>query len=199
VDTRGEILAAARDEFAAKGYDGASLRGIARVAGVDPALVHHYFAGGKDAVFAAAMDLPLDPSAVPVMLAGDLDGLGERVMRFALSVWGRPEARTPALALLRAAMTHERAAAMLRGFVSHAVLGRVAAQVGTPDAKLRANLVASQVVGVVMLRYVVRVEPLASLSEDEVVSLVAPTLQRYLTTGLSAGLPEGQPAGTSQG
>jgi len=181
-DTRAEILVAARAEFSDKGYDAVSLRGVARAAGVDPALVHHYFTGGKEELFAAAMEFPVDPSVVlPRFLAGDLDTVGERLVRVIMEVWGSPAARMPILAVVRSAMTHERAATMLRGFVTKAIVGRIAARLDTPDAMVRANLMASQLVGLAMLRYVIRVEPLASLSEDEVVALIAPTIQRYAT------------------
>jgi AcrR family transcriptional regulator len=181
VDTRGEILEAARGEFGERGYDGASVRGIARAAGVDPALVHHYF-GGKEQVFVAAMELPFDPSVVlPGVIAGDVDALGERFVRFFLSIWSNADARGPFLALLRAASTSDEAAAMLRSFVEQALLGRVVpALPPAPDRPLRMTLAASQLIGMALLRFVVKVEPLASASEDEVVALVAPTLQRYL-------------------
>ena len=180
-DTRGEILAAARAEFADKGYDGASIRSIARLAGVDPALVHHYF-GGKEQVFVAAMELPVDPSQVlPHILAGDRADLGERVVRFFLSVWGNAGTRAPFLALLRSATTSEPGAAMMRSFVSEAITGRVAATLDVPQPELRAALTASQLMGLALLRYVIRIGPLAAATDDEVVAIVAPTIQRYLT------------------
>ena len=185
-DTRAQVLAAARTEFATRGYDGASVRGIARAADVDPALVHHYF-GSKEQVFVAAMALPFDPSAVlPGVLAGDPDGLAERVLRLFLSVYEDPASREPFLALLRSAMSSEQAAAMLRGFVSSALLGRMAAAVELPDRELRVSLAAAQMVGVAMLRYVVGVEPLASATHEELVELLTPTLQRYLSGGWPA-------------
>lgn len=180
-DTRGEIVEAARAEFAERGYEGATIRGIARAAGVDAALVHHYF-GGKEQVFVAAMELPFDPgAALPQVLAGDPAQLGERFARFFLSIWGNADSRAPFLALLRSASTSESAAAMLRAFVEQALLGRVVARLApAPDRALRMTLAASQLLGMALMRYVVRVEPLASASEDEVVALVAPAIQRYL-------------------
>jgi AcrR family transcriptional regulator len=184
VDTRGDILAAARTEFAASGYDGATIRGIARAAGVDPALVHHYF-GGKEQVFVAAMSLPVDPSVeLPKVLSGDPAGRGERVVRFFLSIWGNAESRAPFLALLRSATTSEAAAAMMRSFVAEALVARVAATVpDLPDRELRIELSASHLVGLALLRYVIKVEPLAAASDDEIVAIVAPTVQRYLEGG----------------
>ncbi|HJY26328.1 MAG TPA: TetR family transcriptional regulator [Actinomycetes bacterium] len=184
VDTRAEIVTAARQEFAEKGYDGVTLRGIARVADVDPALVHHYFANGKEELFVAAMQLPFSPAErLPDVLAGGVDGLGERMTRFFLSVWGDPRGREPFLAVLRAALTNEQAAAMLRGFVAQTILSRVAAALDVPpeERELRVEVAAAQLIGVAMLRYVIRIEPLASATDEDVVALVAPTLQRYLT------------------
>lgn len=178
-DRPGEILAAARAEFAEKGYAGASVRGIARRAAVDPALVHHYF-GTKEQVFVAAMELPFDPAELlPPALAGDPSGLGERLVRMFLRIWADPDSRAPMLGLLRSALTGEQGATMLREFVGSALLRRIG-QVAAPIDPLRVQAAAAQMVGVVLLRHVVRLEPLASASEDDVVAMVAPTIQRYL-------------------
>jgi AcrR family transcriptional regulator len=179
-DTRGEILDAARTEFADKGYDGASVRGIARAASVDAALVHHYF-GSKEQMFVAAMALPVDPSDVlPDVLAGDPDRLGERFARMFLGLWSDPAFREPMLALLRSATTSERGAQMLREFVGAALLSRVASAVDAPDAPLRVSTAAAQLVGIVLLRYVIGVPTLVAATDEEIIALVAPTLQRYL-------------------
>ena len=180
-DRRAVILTRAREEFADKGYAGASLRAIARSAGVDPALVHHYF-GTKEQVFVAAMELPFTPAElVPQILDGPRDELGERLVRTFLGIWSHPDFRTPMLGMLRSAMTGEQGAAMLREFVGSALLGRIGAAIGPIDP-LRVQVAAAQMVGVVILRHVVLLEPLASAAEDDVVALVAPTLQRYLTS-----------------
>jgi len=187
--TRDAILDAARETFAERGYDGATVRVVAARAGVDPALVHHYF-GTKDALFAAAMELPFDPAAVvPVLLGPGLDGLGERLVRFFLRVWDEPAPRARIQAILSSALTYEAAATLLREFVTREILGRVAAAVAAPDAELRASLVGSQLVGLGILRYLVRVEPLASADTETVVAAVAPTIQRYLTGELAPGHP----------
>ena len=179
-DRRTSILDAARGEFAAKGYVGTSVRGIARGAAVDPALVHHYF-GTKEQVFVAAMELPFDPAErLPQVLAGDPDGVGERLLHMFLGMWDDPEFREPMLGLLRSAVTGEQGAKLLREFVGGALLGRVAEALGGIDP-LRVQAAAAQMVGVVILRHVVRMEPMASASPDEIAALVAPTLQRYLT------------------
>ena len=178
-DRRTAILSAAREQFAATGYAAASVRGIARQAGVDPALVHHYF-GTKEQVFVAAMQLPFQPGEMlPQVLAGDPDGLGERLVRLFLGAWDSPEFRAPMLGMLRSAMTGEQGAAMLREFVGTALIGRVADAVGPVDP-LRVQAAAAQMVGVVILRHVIRLEPLASAPVDDVVALIAPAVQRHL-------------------
>jgi AcrR family transcriptional regulator len=172
---------AARAEFAERGYDGATVRAIATRAGVDPALVHHYF-GAKEHVFLAAMQLPIEPATiVAAITTGPRDAIGERAVRTLLAVWENPAARTGFLALLRSAMTHEQAASLLRQFVTRTLLARVAATLDVPDPQLRAALCGSQLVGLAMLRFVLRVEPLASAPPESVVRLVGPTIQRYLT------------------
>ena len=181
-DRRQAILDAAREQFAEKGYAAASIRAIARTADVDPALVHHYF-GSKEKVFVAAMELPFDPAErLPAVLEGDLDGLAERLVRMFLGIWADPAFRTPMLGLVRSAFTSEQGATMLREFVGEALLGRVAQTVrgAGPADPLRVQVAAAQLVGVVVLRYVVRLEPLASASDDDLVALLAPTVQRYL-------------------
>jgi AcrR family transcriptional regulator len=180
-DARDRILTAAREEFSAHGYDKTAIRSIARAAGVDPALVHHYF-GAKEQVFAAAIEVSFEPAlGVPEVLAGGPDGIGERLARYFFGVWENPVTRAPLLAVVRSALTHEKAAAVLRGIVLRRLLERVAAELNVPDPKLRAELAASQMVGIAVLRYVIKAEPLASEDAERIMALVAPTLQRYLT------------------
>ncbi|MDK0520244.1 TetR family transcriptional regulator [Streptomyces sp. ML-6] len=180
-DARTRILDAARTEFAERGYDKTSIRGVARAAGVDAALVHHYF-GTKDEVFAAAVELSFEPALViPAVLGEGPDGLGERLARYFLSVWENPASRAPLLAIMRSALTHEAAAKVLRGFVLRRLLERVAETLDVPDPTFRAELAASHMIGIVMMRYVLRTEPLASAPPEKIVGMVAPTLQRYLT------------------
>jgi AcrR family transcriptional regulator len=181
-DTRGEILAAARDEFGERAYDGASMRGIAARAGVDPALIHHYF-GTKERLFLDAMDIPFAPSEVAAtIVSGPIEGIGERAVRMFLTIWSDPVKRAPFLALLRSAMTSEIAAALLRQFVRRTILQRVVGQLDIPDRELRAETALSQLIGLALVRYVVKVEPLASVSDDELVALVGPVIQRYFDT-----------------
>ncbi|SNS36501.1 TetR family transcriptional regulator [Actinomadura mexicana] len=179
-ETREKILAAARDLFAEKGYDGASLRAIARAAEVDPALVHHFF-GNKEGVFVEAMRFPVDPSVLlPRIMSFPPDRLGEGLVRTFLQVWGDEDRRAPMLAMLRSAMTNEQAASLLREFVTSALFGRASQATEAPPLGIQAA--AGQMIGLMILRYVLRIEPLASASEDELIELVAPTLQRYLTS-----------------
>jgi len=187
------VLAAARTAFAERGYDGASIRVIAADAGVDPALVHHYF-GSKDKLFLAAVQAPVDPEELlPEVLAGGTADLGANVVRLLLRVWDGP-ARKAGLALVRSAVSNEWTARLLREFLVAKVLRRVVGTLGLPEAEgeARGSLVASQLIGVVMARYVLQLEPLASASPEELVAAVGPTVQRYLTGDVV--LPDGAAA-----
>jgi AcrR family transcriptional regulator len=175
--SRESILAAARARFASHGYDRTRVRDVADDAGVDPALVHYYF-NTKDGLFVAAMELPFRPAEVlGPLIAEGVDGLGERMVRQLLSVWDEPAHRASLLAIVGG---RPGGFVALREFITREIVRRVAGAVVRDRAELRANLVASQIIGLVMARYVARLEPLASLPADEVVPLVAPTLQRYL-------------------
>lgn len=176
--SRDDILAAARVLFGERGYDKASIRAIAREAGVDPALVHHFF-GSKEELFASAMEFPVDPAVfLGQVMAGPRAQIGERLARTFLRIWSNPRLRPQFVGIFRAAATTEQGAALLREFVTRAILARVAETLGLPPLSLAAA--ASQMLGVVMLKYIVQVEPMASATEDELVALLAPTLQRYL-------------------
>ncbi|WP_426506449.1 TetR family transcriptional regulator [Dactylosporangium sp. McL0621] len=184
-DTREAILAAARTAFAERGFDGASIRQIASTAGVDPALVHHYF-GAKDQLFLATMNAPIDPGELlPPVFEPGIDGVGERLVRAFLGVWDSP-AGTPVVALVRSAMQHDWSARMLREFLVSQILRRAARalDLDPAEAPKRAALVASQMIGIGILRYILKLEPLASMPPEEVVSNVAPTIQRYLADPL---------------
>jgi AcrR family transcriptional regulator len=178
--TRERILAAARSDFGKGGYDGATIRGIAAQAKVDPALVLHYF-DSKDGVFRAAIQFPMDPAEfIPRLLEPGLEGLGERLTRFFVEAWDSPTG-SPLIAVIRSVVGNEDAAALLRDFVSREVLGRIARALDLDQPQLRASLVASQLVGLAMLRYVIKLEPIASARVEEIVAWLGPTLQRYLT------------------
>ncbi len=180
-DTREAILAAAREVFAEKGFDNASIRAIATLAGCDPALVHHYF-GSKDKLFLATVQAPIDPGdLVPQVIAGGLDGAGDRLVRTLLGVWDNPATGPAALALVRSALQHEWSARMLREFLTTQVLRRVVSQLAVDQAPLRTSLVASQMFGLIGVRYLLRIEPLASAPAGVVAATVGPTVDRYLT------------------
>jgi AcrR family transcriptional regulator len=181
-DTRDRILTAARDEFSERGYEKTSVRGIAKSAGVDSALVHHYF-GTKEQVFEAAITQSFGPAlqAPRAIEEGPLDGVGERLARFFFSVWENPATRAPLLAIVRSALTNDTAAAVFRRIIAAQVLRRIAGQLELPDAELRAELAAAQLVGTAILRYVVKIEPLASADPEQVIARLAPVVQGHLT------------------
>jgi AcrR family transcriptional regulator len=184
--SREAILDAARRVFAEHGYQQATIRGVAELAGVDSALVHHYF-GKKQELFVAAVRLPVNPvEQLAAVLAADPDLVGERLVGTFLSIWDNAADRSPLLALVRSAVGDEDAAAMLREFITEEVLGQIARRLGSPDARLRATLVGSQLVGLIMARYIIKVEPLASAPAAQVAAAVGPTVQRYLTGDVDA-------------
>jgi AcrR family transcriptional regulator len=182
--TRDAITAAAREQFARQGYDRTSMRSVALAAGVDPTLVSHFF-GSKQRLFAEVMQLPFDPAAVlPHILAGDRAGIGARLAGFLVAVLQSPEGHARMIGLIRAAASEDAAAEVVRERVTRDILAPLAAGLGSDRPELRGSLAASQVVGLVMARHVVKVEPLASLSPEQVAALIAPTFQRYLTEPL---------------
>jgi AcrR family transcriptional regulator len=192
-DTREAILAAARDAFADKGYDKSSIRSIAADAGVDPALVHHYF-GNKDQLFLAALELPINPGELisEILADADRDHLGERLVRTFVRVWDSPAGK-PFAALIRTMVSKEWSTRLLREFLLSQILRRVAAAHVITEPDRRFPLVASQLIGLAMARYILKIEPLASASHDFVVAAIAPTIQRYLTMDLPPDDPVGRP------
>lgn len=178
-DTRTAIVEAARAEFAARGYDGTTLRGIARAAGVDPRLVHHYF-DGKQAVFQEVLQLPVQiTDVIERVFTGDPDHLAERALRAFFTVWDSPGASERLVAFLAASMTGSSARTMQQ-FLTREILTRISAFAEDDDPQLRASLAASQILGLAMARYVLRIEPLASADPDDLIPFLAPTIQRYL-------------------
>ena len=179
-DTRDAILAAARRRFATTGYNATSVRTIATEAGVDPALVIHYF-GTKEALFTAAAGMPAD---FPGLIAGlgtiPLENFGRTLARTYLGVVDSDDSRNAILALVRSAVSHDRAAAMLREFLTAQLLPVIARLTSHSDAQLRASLIAAQLIGIAMLRHVLRVEPLTKATPDEIAALVAPVIEQYL-------------------
>lgn len=180
--TRERIAEAARHLFAERGFDRTSVRAVAAEAGVDPALVHHYF-GTKDQLFLAAMQIPMDPGKIiPQLAAAGMNGLGERLVRTFIGIWDSP-AGAAGVALLRSAVRNEFAARMLREFITTQIMRRVLTHLDLDPAEIptRASLVASQIIGLAMMRYVIKLEPLASAAPDAVAAAIGPTLQRYIS------------------
>jgi AcrR family transcriptional regulator len=169
-DTRDAILDAARTAFAGRGYRGTTIRAVAADAGVDAALVHHYF-GTKDDLFLAALAIPVDPRVVLASaMEGGVEEAAERFLRVFLSVWDDPDLRLPLVGLARNAFDPD-------GRELFRALG-----VDRPEHRM--PVVASQVIGLILMRYVLEVEPIASMPAEQVVATYAPTIQRYLTDDL---------------
>ena len=181
------ILEAARAQFSEHGYNGATIRAIAAQAQVDPALVHHFY-GTKEALFAAAMRMPVVPSEVlTAALAGrpDEGGLGEFVVRTALTLWETDGLKETFLGLLRSAVTSEEAATMLREFVAESILGTIARAVGVKgtraEVEYRTAMAATQMLGLGLTRLVLGLPAVAQASVDELAATIGPSVERYLT------------------
>ncbi|MCF7548425.1 TetR family transcriptional regulator [Pseudonocardia sp. WMMC193] len=195
-DTRAALLEAARLEFNEKGYDGATVRRIAERAGVDAAMVNHWF-GGKGALFTASLEVPVDPSAlIAAVVAGGPDGVGERLVATFLRVWDLASGG-PLITLLRSVASHPAAARMMREFVASTILGPVVRAVSPDRHDERMALVAAQMIGIGLVRYVVELEPLATGGHGPIVAAVGPTVQGYLTGPLGGPVDDpGSPPGS---
>jgi AcrR family transcriptional regulator len=183
-DTRDRILASARNLFARNGIDRTSIRAIATGAGVDAALVHHYF-GTKQQLFAAAIHIPIDPMAVLVpMRETPVEELGLRLPSVLLPIWDS-ELGAGLIATLRSLLVGTDVN-LARSFLQEVVVAEVGSRVDTPPGTgiIRAQFVATQLMGVVMARYIVQIEPFASLPPEQIAQTIAPNLQRYLTGDL---------------
>lgn len=179
-DARSDILAAARSEFADKGYAAASVRGIARLAEVDPALVHHYFAG-KSQLFAATMDLELDPhDIVRKILDGPRQDAGQRLVRTFLAIWDAPERRAQVAALVRSMFGGPPEKSPVREFVLPELIMRVCTELQVDDPARRAGLIASQMLGLIAGRYVLQLPPVVALGAEDMVRTYGETIRRYL-------------------
>jgi AcrR family transcriptional regulator len=183
--TREGIARAARRQFAELGYDRTTIRSVAAEAGVDAALVLHYF-GSKQQLFLAAVDLPFEVSELVARIkSGSRADVGDRVAQFALGVLESDlEGRARWTGMIRAAASDPDAAEVLREVLTERIFEPLAEALGSDDAQLRANLASSQMVGLVMARYVIRIEPLASADPNTIAAAIAPTLQRYLVGDL---------------
>jgi AcrR family transcriptional regulator len=179
--TRATILAAAAECFAAGGYDATSMRHVAATAAVDPALVRRFF-GGKEQLFSeVAATLILPERALAAVTEGAPEAAGERLLRYFLSLLGDVSHPGPFFGLIRSAVTSDHAAELLRRLLAEEVLGKLAASYRSETAELGAALAASQLVGLAVARYTVRLDALAAADPDDLVRWVAPVIQSYLT------------------
>lgn len=187
-DTRERILDSARELFALNGIDRTSIRAVAKGAGVDAALVHHYF-GTKEQLFAAAIHIPINPmDVIGPMLEVPIEELGLKLPSVLLPLWDS-ELGAGLIATLRSLIAGDEVG-LARSFLQEIVGGAVGARVDHPPGtgKVRTQFVASQLMGVVMARYIIKVEPFASLPTEQIIETIAPNLQRYLTGDLPQGL-----------
>jgi AcrR family transcriptional regulator len=180
-DTRGEIVQAARESFADKGFSATSIRAVARQAGVDAALVHHYF-DSKDELFIEAMAIPVDPRQIAAqILDGPREEIGRRVATVFLGIWESPEGAQRMKALFRSILTSDEVARMMREGIGQMIIQPISQVLDVPDAQLRVGLVASQLVGAAIVRYLVGLEPVASVDIETLIDRLAPVLQQHLT------------------
>lgn len=188
--SRDAVLAAAKVRFATDGYEKTTLRAIARDAHVDPSMVLYLF-GSKADLFRESLQLIIDPANLVAALEGAGDDIGTRMVRTYLGIWTAPDTAASMRVMLQSATSNADAHEAFRGFMQNYVLTAVSGVLGGGEqARLRAMLAASSLVGVALLRYVMEIPPLATLSDDEVVRLVAPTVTRYLTADADElGLP----------
>lgn len=180
-ESRRRILEAARSCFGKHGYDRATIRAIASEANVDPAMVHYFF-GTKARLFSVAMELtPNVPERLTSQLAAGVDGLGERLVRHFLEVWDEQAGLEPLLALMRSAPADDRSASMFAEFVKREIVARLGDTIGGPDAYLRAELIGSHLLGLALMRYILRLEPLAAVPPQTIAAWMGPTLQHYIS------------------
>ncbi len=192
--SRDAVLAAAKQRFAAEGYEKTTLRAIAQDAHVDPSMVLYLF-GSKEELFRESLRLILDPEVLVAALTGAADDdpdIGIRMVRTYLRIWETADTAASMRAMLQSATSNTDANEAFRGFIQNYVLTAVSSVLGGGErARLRAMLAASTLVGTAMLRYIIQVPPMAALSADEVVRLIAPTVTRYLTADAEElGLPD---------
>jgi AcrR family transcriptional regulator len=179
--TREAILASAARLFAERGYTGATMRAIAADAGVDAALVVHFF-GNKATLLAEAVEWPFDPAVeMPTLLVDGKRHAGRHLAELFVRTWDEEGTRNPILTVLRASIVEPQAADMMGHFLRRRLFAPLLQALGSDQPDLRANLAASQLIGLGLVRYVQRVEPLASAKPKDVVAWIGPTLQRYLT------------------
>jgi AcrR family transcriptional regulator len=189
--SRDVVLAAAKKRFASEGYEKTTLRAIARDAHVDPSMVLYLF-GSKEELFRESLRLILDPAVLVAAMTGTGGDIGTRLVQTYLRIWESPDTAASMRAMLQSATSNTHAHDAFRSFMQNYVLTAVSGVLGGGEqARLRAMLAASNLVGTAMLRYIIQVPPLATLPGDEIVTLIAPTVTRYLTADADElGLPE---------
>lgn len=183
-DTRERILTSARDLFARNGIDKTSIRAVAAAAGVDPALVHHYF-GTKTQLFAAAIHIPIDPmDVIGPLRETPVEELGYKLPSILLRLWDS-ELGSGFIAMLRSILAGNEVS-LIRSFLQEVITVEVGSRVDNPpgSGRTRVQFVASQLVGVVMARYILELDPFKSLPVEQIADTIAPNLQRYLTGDL---------------
>jgi AcrR family transcriptional regulator len=188
-DTRERILESARELFARNGIDKTSIRAVAADAGVDPALVHHYY-GTKQQLFAAAIHIPIDPmEVIGPLRETPVDEIGYVLPKLLLPLWDS-EAGKGFIATIRSLLAGTDVS-LIRAFLQEVIAVEVGSRVDNPPGSgpIRVQFVASQLVGVVMARYILELDPFRSLPVEQIAETIGPTLQRYLTGDLP-GLPE---------
>ena len=185
-DITKQVLDAARAAYARRGYLNTTIKGVAAAAGVAPDVVRRYY-DNREALFVAAMRLPFDPAmSIAQLMAPGMDGLGERMVRVTLRMLDDPETRDQLAEMVRDGAGASRATASLREFLEAEVVDRAAVLLGVPDARMRVTLATSYLLGIASMRYVLKLEPIASATEDDIVRLVAPAVQMALTTPTTA-------------
>jgi AcrR family transcriptional regulator len=179
-ESRQRILDAAGTLFAERGYGGTSVRAVAAQAGVDPAMVYYFF-NTKQGLFTATLEMsPKISPAFESIFQGDLDGIGERIVRALLEAMDTSD-RVPFAILTRAVPTSDQSELMLREFVDRELTSRLIAMLDEPDAAMRVAMVNTYIMGLAVARYVVKLDPIATAPVDELVARIGPSLQQFLT------------------
>lgn len=179
-DSREAILVAATELFTSQGYDATSIRAIAVRANVDPSLVLHYF-GSKSDLLAASLGSPFRPDVgIPLLIEGDPATLGERIIRYILSEWENPAVQQRTALVLRSSLTSPAAAALLAEFLNREIISRIGSLLAGENVEFRLGLVSSQIAGLIVGRYVLKVPPLVNASPEQLIEHLGETVQRYL-------------------
>ncbi len=179
-DTKAQIISAARSEFASKGYDGTSMRAVARAAGVDPALIHHYF-DGKEGLFIAALDVPFDPRPeLARVLKGPREEVGRKLVGLVLWLWDDPQRQELFLTLMRSSFTTAEGTQLIKDGLLRTVMSEVAARVPMDDPARQMPLIVTQTGGLILTRYILCLEPIASMPADDLVAIYGPIVQGFL-------------------